>query len=96
MPSKTTSLALAIGCGIVFLVFVFANVGCLFWPALLGTAIFGGTFYLKWQRDEQLAAQSNASPYLAEAPAAYGPPARTSPGSIGLFVPDRHPADRDA
>jgi hypothetical protein len=95
MPSKTTSLALAIGCGVVFLVFLFANVGCLFWPALLGTALFGGNFYLKWQRDEQLIAQGNTSRSLVEPAERYGPPPRTSPGSMGLFVPHRHPDDRD-
>lgn len=96
MPAKMTSLYLAIGCGVVFLVFAFANVGCLFWPALLGAVLFGGTFYLKWQRDEQLIAQGNASRYLVDASESHGPPPQMSPGSIGLFVPDRHPDDRNS
>lgn len=96
MPSKVTSLYLAIGCGVVFLIFLFANVGCLFWPALLGALIFGGNFYSKWQQDEQLIAQGTASRYLTEAPGNSGPPPRMSPGSVGLFVPDRHPDDRSS
>jgi len=96
MPSKMTSLYLAIGCGVAFLIFAFANVGCLYWSALIGTVIFGATFYFKWQRDQQLLAQANASPYLLEAPERSGPPPRMSPGSVGLFVPERHPDDHSA
>jgi hypothetical protein len=94
MPSKMTSLYLAIGCGVIFLIFAFANVGCLYWPALIGAVIFGATFYFKWQRDQQLLTQANTSGYLVEAPEISGPPPRTSPGSVGLFVPGPHPDDR--
>jgi hypothetical protein len=93
MPSKMNSLYLAIGCGVVFLIFAFANVGCLYWPALIGTVIFGATFYFKWQRDQQLISQSTAAQYLVEASEVSGPPPRMSPGSVGLFVPEPHPDD---
>ncbi len=74
-----------------FLIFLFANVGCLLWPALIGAIIFGGTFYSKWQRDEQLIAQANATQYLIETSGRSGPPPRKSPGNVGLFTPDRSP-----
>lgn len=77
MPSKMTSLYLAIG--------------CLYWPALIGSVVFGATFYFKWQRDQQLTSQANASQYLVETPENAGPPPRMSPGSVGLFVPEPHP-----
>ena len=93
MPSKTTSLYLAIGCGAVFLIFAFNNIGCLYWPALIATVVFGATFYLKWQRDQQLLTQANTSGYLVEAPENADPPPRMSSGSVGLFVPGPHPDD---
>jgi len=96
MPSKMNSLYLAIGCGLVFLIFAFVNVECLYWPALIGTVIFGATFYFKWQRDQQLLSQANTSGYLAEAPEISGPPPRMSPSSVGLFVPGPHPDDHSS
>ena len=96
MPSKMNSLSLAIGCGVVFLIFAFANVGCLYWPALIGSVVFGASFYFKWQRDQQLIAQANASTGYGEAPESSGPPPRMSPGSVGLFVPGPHPDDRSS
>jgi hypothetical protein len=96
MPSKTNSLYLAIGCGVVFLIFAFANVGCLYWPAPIGAVLFGATFYFKWQRDQQLIAQASTSPYVVEAPENSGPPPSMSPGSVGLFVPGPHPDDQSS
>ena len=85
--TKTGSLLSAITCGVIGVVALATNGG---WYALLAFLVmvgFAGVFSTKHARDRKLIARGPA------ARAASREPFRMSPGSRGVFVPDRHPDD---
>jgi len=91
MPSKHTSLAIAIGSLAVFALSAYYHMGYLSWPALFGAVVFGVTWFVKFQRDRKLSIRAANSPFRARRDERrLGPPPKMSPDSGGLFVPDKH------
>jgi hypothetical protein len=87
--SKNQLLGFTITSGIVFLVFLFANVACLMWVGLIGTVVFGVWWYTRFQRDQQILQGIRSERQRAAAPTAPHLPPQTTPGSsyIGPLPP---------
>ncbi|HEY7092384.1 MAG TPA: hypothetical protein VH393_04355 [Ktedonobacterales bacterium] len=90
--TKTGSLLSAIACGVIGVAALATNGG---WYALLAFLVmvgFAATFFSKYARDRKLVAHGRAARAALDALASREP-LRMSPGSRGVFVPDRHPED---
>ncbi len=87
--SKRQLLGLTITSGVVFFVFLFANVGCLVWTGLIGACVFGPWWYYKYQRDQKLIEAGHTEQITRASSDRSTAPSTATKGSSWLGVPPK-------